>query len=150
MAKGTSLYSCFFVSVTGLVLFLKQINTEDLKSEDPSTWPGHMEPLGARNVKHSVPELDGFPAPEKFFREYVVPSKPLLIKNGAKISPAFKLWTDDYFLTLAGADNTTVFVERGKKENRTFPGADTNFKEFVLKYNESDIYMVNGVPKILQ
>lgn len=151
MAKQALFVSYFVLVMTGFIQFLKFVNTEDApKTDDPSTWPGHMEALGSRNIKHTVPSLDHFPTPQEFFRDYVGPSKPLLIKNGAKISPAFKLWTDDYFLSLAGSESTTVFVEQGKKENRTFPGRDTSFKDFVLKYNHTDIYMVNGVPDILQ
>lgn len=148
MAKRTaSLYL-----VTWFIFSVKFSSTaEDVASAgDASTWPGHMEPLGARNVKHNIHELEEFPEPLEFFRDYVGPSKPVLIRNGAKISPAFELWTDDYFLSLPGAENTTVFVEQGKKENRTLPGTDIYFKDFVLRYNDSDIYMVNGVPDILQ
>lgn len=120
------------------------------ESMDPSTWPGHLEPLGSRNIKHFVPSVEEFPKPAEFFREYVAPGRPLLIKNGAKISPAFNLWTDEYFLTHPGAENTTVFVEQQKKENRTFPGMDISFKQFIESYNNTDIYMVNGVPDIIQ
>ena len=126
------------------------VSTEEVSSEDPSKWPGHLEPLGSQNIKHSVTSADEFPKPEEFFHDFVVPGKPLLIKNGAKISPAFQRWTDDYFVSIPGAENSTVFVEQRKKENRTFPGMEISFKKFIETYNDSDIYMVNGVPDILQ
>ena len=148
MAKRTANVCLFTWSILFIVKF---ISTEDVESAgDSSTWPGHMEPLGAKNVKHHVHELEEFPKPMEFFREYVGPGKPVLIKNGAKISPAFHLWTDEYFLSLPGAANTTIFAEQGKKENRSFPGSDIYFKDFVLKYNDSEMYMVSGVPDILQ
>jgi hypothetical protein len=53
-------------------------------------------------------------------------------------------------VSLPGAENRTVFVERQKKENRTIPGMEITFKKFIETYNNSDIYMVNGVLDILQ
>lgn len=150
MAKRTS--NVYLIFIASCVFLVKFINTEDAAESvgDPSSWPGHMEALGSKNVKHDVPKLEEFPEPQEFFREYVGPGKPVFIKNGAKISPAFHLWTDDYFVSLPGADNITVTVEQGKKENRTFPADERSFKDFVIAYNKSDIYMVNGVPDILQ
>lgn len=150
MARKGSYITLFILLISILVQFANFANTEDVNNDDPTTWLGHMEPLGSRNIKHSVTSVDQFPKPQDFFRDFVGPSKPLLIKNGAKISPAFKVWTDDYFVSLPGAENTTVFAERRKKENRTIPGMEMSFKEFVQSYNNSDIYMVNGVPDILQ
>jgi hypothetical protein len=150
MARKGSYITLFILLISILVQFANFANTEDVNNDDPTTWLGHMEPLGSRNIKHSVTSVDQFPKPQDFFRDFVAPSKPLLIKNGAKISPAFKVWTDDYFVSLPGAENTTVFAERRKKENRTIPGMEMSFKEFVQNYNNSDIYMVNGVPDILQ
>ncbi|XP_028412670.1 tRNA wybutosine-synthesizing protein 5-like [Dendronephthya gigantea] len=146
MAWKSPYVTFYILLVSTFGQFQNFVSTE----EDPSSWPGHMEPLGSRNVKHSVTSVDEFPTPQDFFKDYVSPSKPLLIRNGAKISPAFKLWTDEYFGSLHGAENTSVFVEQRKKENRTFPGKEISFKEFIETYNASDIYMVNAVPDILQ
>lgn len=150
MVKNARRVVLFICLISIFVQFVNFVNTEEVQSEDPTTWPGHMEPLGARNLKHSVTVVDEFPKPQDFFRDFVGPSKPLLIKNGAKISPAFNLWTDEYFVSLPGAETTKVFVEQRKKENRTYPGEEITFKEFMEKYNSSDIYMVNGVPDIIQ
>lgn len=151
MAKR-SLSSCYkkfmyFILFFAIIFGTKEANSEQ---EDPSTWPGHLEPLASQNVKNPVDFVEEFPKPEDFFRDFVSAGKPLLIKNGAKISPAYKLWTDEYFVNLPGAENTSVFAEKQKKENRTLGGNEISFKEFVEKYNTSDIYMVNGVPDILQ
>ena len=150
MASNSKSITLSILIVTNFLQFSNFVSAEEVKSDDPSTWPGHMEPLGSRNVKHDVTSVDEFPKAEDFFRDFVVPSKPLVIKNGAKISPAFQLWTDEYFGSIPGAENTTVFVEQRKKENRTNPGMEISFKKFIETYNESDIYMVNGVPDILQ
>ena len=148
MARKAIYCSTFILLISVLVQFVIFVNTTE--TNEPTSWPGHMEPLGSRNIKHVVTSVDEFPKPLDFFKDFVAQSKPLLIKNGAKISPAFQLWKDEYFLSLPGAENTTVFVEKRKKENRTVPGTEISFKKFIETYNKSDIYMVNGVPEILQ
>lgn len=150
MVKNARHFVLYMYLLSIFIQFVNFVSTEEIRSEDPSTWPGHMEPLGARNIKHSVTVVEDFPKPQDFFRDFVAPSKPLLIKNGAKISPAFKLWTDEYFVSLPGAETTKVYVEQRKKENRTYPGEEISFKDFIEKYNNSEIYMVNGVPDIIQ
>ena len=59
-------------------------------------------------------------------------SKPLLIRGGAKSSPAFKLWQDDYLKSHKEAETFKVFVEHRKKENRTEGGDNIPLKEFSL------------------
>ena len=86
----------------------------------------------------------------EFFKNYVSPIKPVLIRGGAKISPALTKWTDEYFLSLPESNDFNVTAEQRKKEIRTFPAYDVSFKEFVSTYRKEDIYMVNGVPPFLQ
>ena len=131
-----------------LFLFLGQSLCTD---EDPSFYPGHLEPLGARHNKSSVKTLFTFPKPQQFFQNFVSASFPLLIKGGAKLSPAFTQWTDEYFVSVPESDNFLIDVENGKKEKRTKGGLQRmSFKQFVGSYGDQDIYMVNGVPKFIQ
>ena len=119
----------------------------------PSTTyhcPGHLEPLGARNVKQSLEVIDDFLTPREFFEKYVSSSKPVLIRGGAKLSPAFSLWSDEYFLSFDESKNFKIVAEQRKKEIRTHPALDISFAEFVKTYEKSDIYLVNGVPPFLQ
>jgi len=119
----------------------------------PSTtyhYPGHLEPLGARNVKQSLEVIDDFVTPREFFEKYVSSSKPVLIRGGAKLSPAFSLWSDEYFLSFDESKNFQIVAEQRKKEIRTHPALDISFAEFVKTYEKSDIYLVNGVPPFLQ
>lgn len=111
---------------------------------------GHLEPLGSRNTKHSLEAISEFPAPAEFFRKYVAPVKPVLIRGGAKLSTAFTSWTDEYFLSFAESSNFKVVAEQRKKEIRTHPPLDISFEEFLKTYENEDIYMVNGVPPFLQ
>lgn len=117
---------------------------------DPTKWPGHLEPLGSRQTKISLETIDKFPSPKEFFSKYVSQIKPVFIKGGAKLSPGFEKWTDAYFMSIPESKTHTVFAEKGKKENRTNPGDDISFHEFVRTYKEKDIYMVNGVLSFLQ
>ncbi|XP_001630801.3 uncharacterized protein LOC5510344 [Nematostella vectensis] len=119
-------------------------------SADPATWPGHLEPLGAKNPKISLESLETFPEPKEFFEKYASKKQPVLFKGGAKLSPAFEKWTDEYFLSLPEAKETKVFAEQGKKENRSNAGKDISFHEFVSNYKKNDIYMVHGVLPFLQ
>ena len=77
-------------------------------------------------------------------------SVPLLIRGGAKSSPAFKLWENDYLKSHKESETTQVFVENRKKENRTKGGYNIPLKKFIERYQKDDIYMVNGVPEHLQ
>lgn len=119
-------------------------------NSDPSTWPGHLEPLGSKQQKVSLETIYEFPSPKEFFAKYVSQIRPVFIKGGAKLSPGFEKWTDDYFMSLPESRSQTVFAEQGKKENRKNPGNDMSFYEFVKTYKEKDIYMVNGVLPFLQ
>lgn len=131
-----------------LFLFLRlSVCTND----DPSLFPGHLEPLGARHNKSSVKTLFAFPEPREFFQNFASASFPLLIKGGAKLSPAFVKWTDDYFVSVPGSDSFSIDVENGKKENRTKGDLQKmTFKQFVENYRDRDVYMVNGVPDFIQ
>lgn len=74
-----------------------------------------------------------------------------MIKGGAKLSPAFTQWTDEYFVSVPESDDLLIDVENGKKENRTKGGLQRmSFKQFVENYRDRDVYMVNGVPKFIQ
>lgn len=51
-----------------------------------------MQPFGSSGPFFDVFEFDGFPNIRDFFNKFVIPSTPLLMKNAAKISPAFTKW----------------------------------------------------------
>ena len=135
-----------------IVLQLRLIPVADLLSDETpfSNYPGHLEPLGSRDPRHSLEAITDFLTSVKFFKNYVAPSRPVLIRGGAKLSPAFAAWTDDYFLSFAEASDFKIVAEQRKKEIRTHPALDMSFKEFVKTYGSEDIYMVNSVPSFLQ
>lgn len=145
----------FLCSIVVAVLCLHLVRTEDQeagadRSKDGAFIPGHLEPLGSKNVKHSLEVIQSYPDPETFFNTYVVPSKPVLIQNAAKVSPAFEKWSDEYFLSRPESSETTIQAEQRKKEERTTPDKDISFSDFVKSYKEKDIYMVSSVPAFLR
>lgn len=133
-------------------LQLLLIPVAKFSSDEPhlTKHPGHLEPLGARSTKRSLETISDFPTPEKFFETYVAPVKPVLIRGGAKLSPAFTKWSDEYFLSFTESSDFQIVAEQRKKEVRTNPPIDISFKEFVTTYESKDIYMVHGVPPFLQ
>lgn len=142
-------------SIALAVLCLQLARTENQgagadRNKDGASVPGHLEPLGSKNVKHSLEVLQSYPDSKTFFETYVVPSKPVLIKNAAKPSPAFEKWSDEYFLSRSESSEATIQAEQRKKEERTTPDKDISFSDFVKSYKEKDIYMVSPVPMFLR
>lgn len=119
-------------------------------SEDLTRHPGHLKPFASHGKILNVESLDYFPDPRVFFPNYVHGSKPLHIRGGAKISPAYSLWSDEYFLKFEEGNDVTVVVEQAKKENRTLPAEEIPFTEFVKRYRKEDIYLVNDLPDFLR
>ncbi|GAB1602999.1 bifunctional peptidase and arginyl-hydroxylase JMJD5-like [Argonauta hians] len=129
-----------------LSLLLCSVTTEtDLTKE-----PGHLKKFGSGRPSYPIDEIEGFPDVKTFFSDYVFGSRPLKMKNAARLSPAFSLWTDEYFLSLDIDENSTILVETNKKENRSLPVKWMHFQEFVKIYNHSDKYMVQDVPPYLK
>ncbi|XP_062823239.1 uncharacterized protein LOC100562400 [Anolis carolinensis] len=58
----------------------------------------------------SVPYLDSPPSPLQFFREWVCPNKPCVIRNAFNHWPALKRWTLDYLREIMGEKLVSVAV----------------------------------------
>ena len=147
----------FLLYIVFVALFCSQLARADPdqvpgsdRAQDGASMPGHLEPLGSKNVKHSLQVIQRYPDPKTFFKTYVVASKPVLIQNAAKVSPAFQKWTDEYFLSRPESSEATIQAEQRKKEERTTPDKDILFSEFVKSYKEKDIYMVSSVPEFMR
>ena len=86
-----------------------------------------------------------------FFEDYVKTKKPLFIKNGSKMFPAVKLWTDEYLSQQAkDFDHLKMVVETTKKESREQEILSLSLNEFLKEYKSKDIYLVNDVPEYLK
>ena len=111
---------------------------------------GHLEPLFSHGKRLEVEVYDGFPAAEEFFKRFVGNAKPVLLRGGAKSFPAYSLWNDKYFLSFPESEESLVTVEVEKKENRSVPGEDIPFADFVRGLHSSGKYMISSVPEFLR
>lgn len=127
--------SLFYVSISPLL-------ARDLK--------GHFEPLFSHGKRLEVEVYEGFPTPEEFYKKFVIIPKPVLFRGGATLSPAYRLWNEEYFLSFPESEGHLVVVEAEKKENRTTPGEEVAFAKFVRDLHSSGQYMVSSVPQFLR
>ena len=144
MTSGRKYFTLGYVVYT-FILFVVII---DCDLEDDISPENSNLRFGA-GPQHSIEEIEGFPDPKTFFTKYVTASKPVKMTGAAKISPAFHLWSDDYFLTMNIPADSLVLVETKKKENRHQETLQMHFKDFVSSYNTSEQYMVETVPQFL-
>ncbi|CAH3016527.1 unnamed protein product [Porites evermanni] len=127
--------SLFYMSISPLL-------ARDLK--------GHLEPLFSHGKRLEVEVYEGFPTPEEFYKKFVIMPKPVLFRGGAMLSPAYRLWNEEYFLSFPESEEHLVVVEAEKKENRTTPGEEVFFAKFVRDLHSSGQYMVSSVPQFLR
>ncbi|KAI8518322.1 hypothetical protein Bbelb_043390 [Branchiostoma belcheri] len=119
--------------------------------DDPSLAPGHLKPIGANVPNKAVKVLQGFPPPDVFLRDYAIPSVPVLFRAAVTDSVAFKNWnTDEYFRQFSEADREKHTIETRKKEVRTQRPTALTLRQFLDRYNQEDIYMVEAVPSFLR
>jgi hypothetical protein len=111
---------------------------------------GHLLPFGAVGPFHDVDDIGDIPAPSLFFEQYVRPQMPVKMSGAAKLSKAFSLWTDEYFLSTAIPSSNKINVETAKKEIRTAPTINMHFHSYIKTYHHEDWYMVDQVPQELQ
>lgn len=111
---------------------------------------GHLKPFGSSGPFLPVDEVDGFPTTSLFFKQYVLPMKPLKMNGAGRLSRAFELWSDEYFLTSSVSNDSTISVETAKKEKRTNPILNMHFQEFVRTYSSQNHYMVDRIPDEFQ
>ena len=78
-----------------ILIYINFKNVLSISQGNPG--PGHLEPLGSqRPTEGKIDTLDDFLDPQEFYDNYILPGKPVLIKNGARHIPAFTLWNDAY------------------------------------------------------
>ena len=119
---------------------------DDCDSDVHQAHAGHLQPFGSSGPFHEVEVTQSFPSTVEFFKQYVLPLRPLKMTGAARLSCAFHRWTDDYFLQTAVSVNSCVAVETSKKENRSNPLQYLHFHEFLRVYNTTDQYMVDNIP----
>ena len=88
----------------------------------------------------------------EFFENYVrtKPKRAVIFKGGAKLSPAFNLWNDEYLKNHPDSEKMEFDVEVGKKETREGKMERRTVKNFVETFRKDDIYAVTDVPSQLK
>ncbi|CAJ1074939.1 bifunctional peptidase and (3S)-lysyl hydroxylase JMJD7 [Xyrichtys novacula] len=61
-------------------------------------------------LSRSVPYLDGSPDPLVFFRDWIAPNKPVIIRNACSHWPALNRWTPQYLREKVGSKVISVAV----------------------------------------
>ena len=108
-------------------------------------------PLGHQSKAENVKTIEGFLPPEKFFNQFVIKGKPVVFRSALANSPAFKKWSDEYFLNHPSSSLWMVAFEKGKKETRNGNYMDPiPFSEYIRRYKEEDLYCITGLPHFLR
>ena len=78
------------------------------------------------------------------------PKKAVIFKGGAKLSPAYSIWSDEYLENHPDSGTMEFDVEIGKKEDRKGNMQKRSVKDFIGSYKTDNIYAVTDVPKQLK
>ena len=82
-----------------LSIWLASVNFVYTSHVDLTSMPGHLKPFGT-GLTHEIESVQGFPQVKQFFRNNVFRAVPLKMVGAAQESQAFRLWDDEYFLSL--------------------------------------------------
>ncbi|EDV25229.1 uncharacterized protein TRIADDRAFT_56962 [Trichoplax adhaerens] len=130
--------------------FYLVIFTSVVSCDDYSDRQGHLKPLGLAGSISDIEYYGGFPSLQTFFKEYYYKSKPLVMKGAAKLSPAYNLWSDDYFQSIPDISDSKVAIEQPKDKSLALNVTSGTFKEFLSRYKTTREYLVDKVPSFLR
>ncbi|XP_074657729.1 tRNA wybutosine-synthesizing protein 5-like [Tubulanus polymorphus] len=139
----------YLISLLIAVCLKLSLTLADDSSSSSDDDSGHMKPFGCCGKKMKMDEIDGWPKSSVLVDNYAKKNIPLVMRNAAKVSPAYDLWTDEYFLSMNIPKEAKVNIEQRKKEDRLQPTAEMHFQEWVRNYNNTDKYMVHDIPDYL-
>ncbi|XP_078664060.1 bifunctional peptidase and arginyl-hydroxylase JMJD5-like [Branchiostoma floridae x Branchiostoma belcheri] len=129
--------------VTPLVVLLGAVLTSGLR--DP---PGHLQPLGSHQPPTGqVESVDTIPSPEEFYHRYVAPRRPVILSGAARLFPAYKRWNDWYLTVQYGWRK--LHVDFAKKEETDSYNEEMRLFDFLQRYKQSELYMVDSIPKAM-
>jgi lysine-specific demethylase 8 len=130
------------------VIYLLHIFVHSSTSEHP----GHLKPFGSSGPFKQIAEsTDGFPDPIVFFNDYVFKSHPILFRQALINDSHISMWnTDEQLNLLFSNNNETVHVETLKKESRKQDILSMTMKEFLERYQNEELYLVEEVPNLLR
>jgi hypothetical protein len=114
--------------------------------------PGHLKSFGSSGPFKQITELsNGFPDPIVFFNDYVLKSRPVLFRQALANDPHRSIWdVDDELNEIFVNNNEIIHVETTKKENRKQDILSMTMNEFLKRYQNEELYLVEEVPKLLR
>jgi hypothetical protein len=117
-----------------------------------STHPGHLKPFGSSGPFNQIAEWSSaFPDPISFFAKYVSKSRPILLRRALIDDSNLFIWhTDEQLDALFANDHSTVHVETRKKESRKQEILSMTMTEFLNRYQNEELYLVEEVPALLR
>mmetsp|Transcript_32351 Transcript_32351/g.84680 ORF Transcript_32351/g.84680 Transcript_32351/m.84680 type:complete len:559 (-) Transcript_32351:163-1839(-) len=105
---------------------------------------GHLRPFGNQRPSDGhVRVLDYMPKPGEFYRDYVLPRRPVMFRGAQSGSTAVRQWTDEYLREHYG--RTHVLIE-AKYENRRNDPRRTTLRRFLQSYDRENMYIVTETP----
>ncbi|CAF1048659.1 unnamed protein product [Rotaria magnacalcarata] len=117
-----------------------------------SRHPGHLKPFGSSGPFGQIDELtDTFPDPIAFFDQYVSKLRPVIFRQAIKNDPHLSLWNkDDNLKEIFLNNNEIVHIETRKKESRQQDILSMTMAEFLKRYQNEELYLVEEVPNLLR
>ena len=117
-----------------------------------SSHPGHLKPFGSSGPFSHIEQLiDDVPDPIDFFTNYVAKSRPVLFRQALAKDPHLSLWnSDDNLKTVFLNNKEEVHVETRKKETRQQNILTMTMTDFLQRYQQEELYLVEEVPNLLR
>jgi len=115
-----------------------------LPYDDPTQWPGHLQPFGSQQTTAPVDEVYDWPTPTDFFRNYVDKTRPVVVRGAYKYSKA-RGWNNEALRGSKDRDQE-VWVETSLKENRTNIGGSLKLSRFLDFYQKRPLLMFSTIP----
>lgn len=136
----------------GLLEIAQVLPIEDKKDESftKKNHPGNGKPFGSSGPYLELEQTKDLTTFD-FFEKYVKSKRAILLKNFAKQSRAYDLWSDKYLYEASLIhDDVKLLVETQKKESRDQDVIGISMAEFLNEYKNKDIYIVDQVPFYLK
>lgn len=117
-----------------------------------SKHAGHRKPFGSTGPFREIEELtNGFPDPITFFDQYVSTLRPVIFRQAIINDSHLSLWDkDENFQEIFLNNNDIVHIETRKKESRKQDILTMTMTEFLQRYQQEELYLVEEVPNLLR
>ncbi|XP_076311470.1 uncharacterized protein LOC143225606 [Tachypleus tridentatus] len=111
--------------------------------DEPSRWPGYMEPLGLKFPQKKIDVHKGYPSVTKFYNEFVIPSSPVVISSALDQFVNIYGLSDASIASLSQA--YTVFMKVRSRKDGHIVGKMT-IRQFIQRYREENLYLDSPLP----